>query len=42
MTPNPTKDEILEWANQDDNLCWALGFPILKVEDIKGRAGEPK
>jgi len=30
MTPNPTKDEILEWANQDDNLTWAKGYPLIK------------
>lgn len=32
---------IKDRVNSEDNLCWALGFPLIKSKDIKGRAGEP-
>lgn len=29
------QDQIKDRVNSEDNLCWALGWPIIKTEDIK-------
>jgi len=35
MPKDLTKDEIEILVNQDDNLTWCKGYPIIKDKDIK-------
>lgn len=35
------KDQIQDRVNSESNLCWALGYPNVRQEEITGRLGEP-
>jgi hypothetical protein len=35
------KDEIAERVRSEDVYTWAKGYPLIKVEDVKGKAGKP-
>ena len=36
------KEQIRDRVNSEDNLCWALGWPIIKSDKIEGKIGNPK
>lgn len=35
------QDQILERVRSESNFDWSREFPLIKSENVKGRAGEP-